>query len=97
MLGTLLTWMAERNTRVFLVATANDIARLPPELIRKGRIDELFFVDLPVMAEQIEDLRDWARERCVPAHGPGRNRSSQDSLLQPAVVRNTGQRQVARV
>jgi SpoVK/Ycf46/Vps4 family AAA+-type ATPase len=46
-LGTLLTWMAERNTRVFLTATANDISRLPPELIRKGRIDEVFFVDLP--------------------------------------------------
>ncbi len=46
-LGTLLTWMAERRTRVFLVATANDVSRLPPELIRKGRIDELFFVDLP--------------------------------------------------
>ncbi len=46
-LGTFLTWMAERNTRVFLVATANDIGRLPPELLRKGRIDELFFVDLP--------------------------------------------------
>ncbi|MBK1724326.1 AAA family ATPase [Thiocystis violacea] len=46
-LGTLLTWMAERKTRVFLAATANDISRLPPELIRKGRIDELFFVDLP--------------------------------------------------
>lgn len=46
-LATLLTWMAERKTRVFLAATANDISQLPPELIRKGRIDELFFVDLP--------------------------------------------------
>lgn len=46
-LGTLLTWMAERNTRVFLVATANDIEILPPELLRKGRFDEIFFVDLP--------------------------------------------------
>ena len=46
-LGTLLTWMAERNGRVFLVATANDIQRLPPELLRKGRFDEIFFVDLP--------------------------------------------------
>lgn len=46
-LGTLLTWMAERSTRVFLAATAKDISRLPPELIRKGRIDEIFFVDLP--------------------------------------------------
>ncbi len=47
MLGTLLTWMAERRSSVFLVATANDIERLPPELMRKGRFDEIFFVDLP--------------------------------------------------
>ncbi|MES9911283.1 MAG: AAA family ATPase [Candidatus Sedimenticola sp. 4PFRAG1] len=45
-LGTLLTWMAE-NSSVFIVATANDIERLPPELLRKGRLDEIFFVDLP--------------------------------------------------
>lgn len=47
LLGTLLTWMAERRSRVFIVATSNDITKLPPELIRKGRLDELFFVDLP--------------------------------------------------
>ncbi len=46
-LGTLLTWMSERSSRVFLVATANDIEALPPELLRKGRFDEIFFVDLP--------------------------------------------------
>jgi SpoVK/Ycf46/Vps4 family AAA+-type ATPase len=46
-LGTLLTWMAERGARVFLAATANDVSRLPPELLRKGRFDEIFFVDLP--------------------------------------------------
>ncbi len=46
-LGTLLTWMAEHRARVFLVATANDIQSLPPELVRKGRLDEIFFVDLP--------------------------------------------------
>jgi len=46
-LGTILTWMAERKTLVFLVATANDIQNLPPELMRKGRMDEIFFVDLP--------------------------------------------------
>jgi SpoVK/Ycf46/Vps4 family AAA+-type ATPase len=46
-LGTLLTWMAERTTSVFVVATSNDISQLPPELIRKGRLDEIFFVDLP--------------------------------------------------
>jgi SpoVK/Ycf46/Vps4 family AAA+-type ATPase len=141
-LGTLLTWMSERKEPVFLVATANDISRLPPELLRKGRFDEIFFVDLPdattrsdilcihlkrrkldpvdfdlsglsaategfsgaeieqaivasmyeahahkvplstrhlldeigrtrplsvMMAEKVEDLRAWARERCVPA------------------------------
>lgn len=47
MLGTLLTWMAEKKSPVFVVATANDIERLPPELVRKGRFDEIFFVDLP--------------------------------------------------
>ena len=49
-LGTLLTWMAENNHPVFLVATANKLSALPPELIRKGRLDELFFVDLPDQA-----------------------------------------------
>jgi len=47
MLGTLLTWMSEKKAAVFIVATANDIERLPPELVRKGRFDEIFFVDLP--------------------------------------------------
>ncbi len=46
-LGTFLTWMAENTKRVFIVATANDIESLPPELLRKGRLDEIFFVDLP--------------------------------------------------
>ena len=46
-LGTFLTWMAERRSSVFVVATANDISALPPELVRKGRFDEIFFVDLP--------------------------------------------------
>lgn len=46
-LGTFLTWMAEKEQAVFLVATANDIESLPPELVRKGRFDEIFFVDLP--------------------------------------------------
>jgi len=46
-LGTFLTWMAERQSQVFVVATANNINTLPPELVRKGRFDEIFFVDLP--------------------------------------------------
>jgi len=47
MFGTLLSWMQEHDEPVFLVATANDIEALPPELLRKGRFDEIFFVDLP--------------------------------------------------
>jgi SpoVK/Ycf46/Vps4 family AAA+-type ATPase len=47
LLGTLLTWMAENRKAVFMVATANDVTALPPELMRKGRLDEIFFVDLP--------------------------------------------------
>lgn len=55
LLGTLLTWMAERDSAVFIAATSNDISQLPPELLRKGRFDEIFFVDLPdvVMREAI--------------------------------------------
>lgn len=51
-LGTLLTWMAEKKAPVFVVATANDIEALPPELVRKGRFDEIFFVDLPNQASR---------------------------------------------
>lgn len=47
MFGSLLTWMQERRAPVFVIATANDIEALPPELLRKGRFDEIFFVDLP--------------------------------------------------
>ena len=47
MFATLLTWMQEHREAVFLVATANDIQALPPELLRKGRFDEIFFVSLP--------------------------------------------------
>lgn len=47
LLATLLTWLAEKKTAVFVVATCNDVQQLPAELIRKGRFDEIFFVDLP--------------------------------------------------
>jgi AAA+ superfamily predicted ATPase len=47
LLGTFLTWMQERKTTCFLAATANNVWRLPPELLRKGRFDEIFFVELP--------------------------------------------------
>lgn len=54
LLGTLLTWMAERRSRAFIVETSNDISQLPPELVRKGRLDEIFFVDLPVESTRAE-------------------------------------------
>src|SRR5262249_41108098 len=55
--GTLLTWMQEKKSTVFVVATANDISQLPPEFLRKGRFDEIFFVDLPTTAEREEIFR----------------------------------------
>jgi SpoVK/Ycf46/Vps4 family AAA+-type ATPase len=63
MLGTLLTWMAERKSPVFIVATANVIEHLPPELIRKGRLDEIFFVDLPDAATRAEIFAIHLRKR----------------------------------
>lgn len=50
--GTFLTWMQEKTKPVFVIATANDISSLPPELLRKGRFDEIFFVDLPTTKER---------------------------------------------
>ncbi len=55
--GTFLTWLSEKTAPVFVIATANQIAQLPPELLRKGRLDELFYVDLPGETER----RDIAR------------------------------------
>ncbi len=50
--GTFLTWLEDRTAPVFVAATANDIQRLPPEFTRKGRFDEIFFVDLPDQGER---------------------------------------------
>ena len=50
--GTFLTWLSDKTAPVFVIATANDISQLPPELLRKGRLDEIFFVDLPTDAER---------------------------------------------
>ena len=55
--GTFLTWLSEKSAPVFVVATANDISQLPPELLRKGRLDEIFFVDLPSHTERCEVFR----------------------------------------
>lgn len=55
--GTLLTWLSEKTAPVFVIATANDISHLPAELLRKGRLDEIFFVDLPTESERLDILR----------------------------------------
>lgn len=72
-LGTFLTWLSEKSAPVFVVATANDISHLPPELLRKGRLDEIFFVDLPGGAERAEILRVHLERR-------GRNPGHYDVL-----------------
>ena len=56
-LGTFLTWMQEKKKPVFVVATANNIEGLPPELLRKGRVDEIFFVDLPLKPDREEIIK----------------------------------------
>jgi len=67
-LGSFLTWMAEKKSQVFVVATANNIDNLPPELIRKGRFDEIFFVDLPNSANREEILKiHLLRRKLEPA------------------------------
>lgn len=61
-LGTILTWMQERTSSVFVIATANDVGALPPEMLRKGRWDEIFFVDLPSQQERIEILETTVKK-----------------------------------
>ncbi|MBX3097130.1 MAG: AAA family ATPase, partial [Fimbriimonadaceae bacterium] len=55
--STFLSWMQEKTKPVFLVATANDVTALPPELLRKGRFDETFFIDLPDLADREDIIR----------------------------------------
>lgn len=61
--ATFLTWLQEKTSPVFVIATANDVSQLPPELLRKGRFDEIFFVDLPNRHEREEILRIQLKKR----------------------------------
>ena len=61
--GTFLTWMQEKTAPVFVIATANNISKLPPELLRKGRFDEIFFVDLPTLQERKEIFKVHLKKR----------------------------------
>src|SRR5262245_62022456 len=67
--GTILTWMQEKTAPCFVIGTANDISSLPPEVLRKGRFDEIFFLDLPTTEE---------RQEIFTVHLRKRNRLSQD-------------------
>lgn len=71
--GQFLTWMQEKENTVFIVATANDISKMPPEFLRKGRFDELFFVDLPNEEERskifeihLKKRKKWNRKIDIP-------------------------------
>ncbi len=79
MFGTLLTWLQEREAPVFVVATANDIGALPPELLRKGRFDEIFFVDLPGRAVRKEIFAIHLKKR-----GRDPEKFDLDALAEPS-------------
>ncbi len=61
--GTFLTWLQEKSTPVFVVATSNNVSQLPPELLRKGRFDEIFYVDLPSKDERIDIFKIHLEKR----------------------------------
>lgn len=79
--GTFLTWMQEKTSPVFIIATANNIENLPPELLRKGRFDEIFFIDLP---------REEEREIILRIHLEKRNRDPERYNLPLLVDRTEG-------
>jgi hypothetical protein len=79
--GSLLTWMQEKKDPVFVVATANRIDMLPPELLRKGRFDEIFFVDLPTRA---------IREEILSIHLKKKRRDPKDFALADLAARSVG-------
>ena len=67
MFGYFLTWMQEKESAIFIVATANKIEKLPPEFLRKGRFDEIFKVDFPTKKERLEILKSHVLSRCPEA------------------------------
>lgn len=79
--GTFLTWLQEKKTPVFVVATCNNVSQLPPELLRKGRFDEIFFVDLPSKEERKEIFR---------IHLEKRNRDSKGFNLEKLAEKSIG-------
>lgn len=78
--GTFLTWMQEKTKPVFVVATANNISALPPELLRKGRFDEIFFVDLPTHKER-KDIFKLHLKKMLTDESIAKNIRLSDGLL----------------
>lgn len=78
--GTFLTWMQEKTAPVFVVATANNISTLPPELLRKGRFDEIFFVDLPTESERKKIFEVHLNKRVANSE-VGKDITIDDALL----------------
>jgi hypothetical protein len=97
LLGELLTWLQDRRSQAFVVFTANDVTGLPPELTRKGRVDEVFFVDLPNGKDRAEILAVALRERgrdltdidaaAVAGATRGFTGAEITALVQPALLR----------
>lgn len=87
--GSFLTWMQEKTKPVFVVATANNIEALPSELLRKGRFDELFFVDLPTASERMAIFRIHLQKRLKDPHVVGTFRLT-DTLLQELAAMTQG-------
>ena len=77
--SSILTWMQEKTKPVFVVATANNIAMLPPELLRRGRFDEIFFLDLPTLDERRDIFGVHIRKRKRPLQGYDLDRLAQAS------------------
>lgn len=78
--GTFLTWMQEKTKPVFVVATANNIHSLPAELLRKGRFDEIFFVDLPTINERLDIFRVHIQKRLTDADVIGKFEATDEVL-----------------
>ncbi|MGA1867255.1 MAG: AAA family ATPase [bacterium] len=81
-----LTWMQEKQTPVFIVATANNIDRLPPELLRKGRFDEIFFVDLPSLRERRDIFTIHIKKRCIAKKACGEFTLTKELLTKLALA-----------
>lgn len=88
--GTFLTWMQEKRHPVFVMATANAIDQLPAEFLRKGRFDEIFFVDLPTLAERIPIWRVHIQRRLTAGSAVAEGFTLDESLLQRLAAESEG-------